>query len=172
MGRNANTGVMGQRAGSSACGLQQRGKIVYCIAKPQLPGCHRLLPCTAIGVQDRQMRQADTRQVGCGKDAVRQFGAGVSRSRKRYIRSRHVQKLSRPAILCSVMPAIARWKAWLCRFESAGSNADTSVSPCCGAAALHTPVICPSAMVILTCSAHPSGSKARSAKITMATPYV
>jgi len=32
--------------------------------------------------------------------------------------------------------------------------------------------IWPPVTVILTCSAHPSGSKARSAKITMATPYV
>ena len=34
--------------------------------------------------------------------------SGVRCSRKRYINSRQVQKLSRPAARCSVMPAMAR----------------------------------------------------------------
>jgi hypothetical protein len=48
--------------------------------------------------------------------AMASTSSGVSRSRKRYIRSRQVQKLSRPsAPRRSVSPAMARWKAWLWR---------------------------------------------------------
>ena len=79
MRRNSDAGVGGQGACSGARGLQQRGKPIDRIAKPQLPGGQRLLTRAAIGVKHRQMRQADTRQLGCGKNAVRKLGnVGVS----------------------------------------------------------------------------------------------
>ena len=56
--------------------------------------------------------------------------SGVRWSRKRYMIWRQVQKVSRGSgPLASDSPAMARWKAWLCRFAIAGSSRGTRVSP-------------------------------------------
>ena len=70
--------------------------------------------------------------------------SGPSRSTKPYITSRQVQKLSPPGPARSVSPAIARWKAWLCRFGIPGSAMPPMRSP---ASPAPTPAIRPSSPI-------------------------
>ena len=65
------------------------------------------------------------------------------------------------------MPAMARWKAWLCRLPSAGSSVSTRTSPAAGAASVVSAAIVPSSIVRRSPPAQPSGSLARFAWIVL-----
>ena len=81
--------------------------------------------------------------------------------------SRQVQKLSVASFpRLSLMPAMARWKVWLCTFEGAGNSTfvPSVASPGPGATPVSTDVIVPApSQATRTFPAHPSGNKARSA---------
>ena len=80
--------------------------------------------------------------------------------RKRYITSRQVQKLSACGPRRSASAAIARWKAWQCRFGRPGmAMPDTCSAPALGAPS-STEAITPSATAMRTALAQPFGSSA------------
>lgn len=74
MGRNADTCIRGQVAGCASCRLEEVGKAVHVVAKPQLTVAQRLLPSTTIGVKHRQVGEADACQTGGREDSAREFG--------------------------------------------------------------------------------------------------
>src|SRR3954470_23971288 len=88
------------------------------------------------------------------------MSCGVRRSRKRYMTSRQVQKLSSVGPRRSASPAMPRWKVWLCRFGSPGTAAPAIrlASPvrACGS----TIAITPPSIRISTFSRQPSGNRA------------
>src|SRR5690606_30281635 len=72
-----------------------------------------------------------------------------------------------PGPRVSASPAIARWKAWLCRLGIAGSTKRWRSSPARGAAFVSTLSIFPSESTRRTSRASPSGRSAFSAWITV-----
>ena len=75
--------------------------------------------------------------------------------------SRQVQNVSSLSPRRSASPAIARWKAWLCRLASAGTPSAWRSSPGCGGASVSTaPMRAPSS-VTRTSERQPSGVSAR-----------
>ncbi len=97
---------------------------------------------------------------------IASISSGSRTSRKRYIRRRHVQKLSSPGPRRSVMPAMARWKVWLCRFGIAGRRAVPArrSSPDLALASGVTVAMRGPARVMRTLRAQPSGRRASGAK--------
>src|SRR6185437_3029909 len=85
--------------------------------------------------------------------------SGVSRSTKRYICSRQVQKESVSVPRFSVRPAMARWKAWLCRLGRPGTATPwiRSAGP---APAVSIPVIVPCSTTSTTSCRQPPGRSA------------
>ncbi len=82
------------------------------------------------------------------------------RRAKSYMRSRQVQKLSADGPRVSVSPAMARWKAWLCRLGRPGTPMPWRSSPSRGGTPGSTDAIRPSRVTSLTSPAQPSGSSA------------
>src|SRR6185312_4019901 len=88
-----------------------------------------------------------------------------SRARKRYISSRHAQKLSPSGPARCVRPAIARWNAWECRFGMPGMAGPFKRSAATSVMFAATLAITPSSpTTISTSSAQPEGSIALGAR--------
>src|SRR5262249_7086268 len=92
--------------------------------------------------------------------AIASTSSGVIAPRKRYITSRHVQKLSVRGPGRSASPAIPRWKAWLWRLAAAGTAISPDDSPGNRGAFVSTDAILPDASVRRTTRAQPDGGSA------------
>src|SRR6476661_6657687 len=97
--------------------------------------------------------------------AIASTSSGVSRARKRYISSRHAQKLSPSGPALCVRPAIARWNACECRFGIPGTTGPFRRSAATSVMFVATLAITPSSpTTISTWSAQPEGSIALEAR--------
>ena len=77
--------------------------------------------------------------------------------------SRQVQNVSAFLPLASASPAMARWKAWLCRFMAAGAMIAWDSSPSFAEASVCTAAIAPPSIVTRTSDFQPSGVSALAA---------